>query len=87
MIKKAAITLIDIYQIFISTVLKSILGTSRFCRFDETCSQYTKRAIIENGILKGVGSGIVRLLKCQPFYSPFEAKAKEGNPNKINGTI
>ncbi len=77
MIKKAAITLIDIYQIFISTVLKSILGTNRFCRFDETCSQYTKRAIIENGILKGVGLGLVRISKCQPFY----------NPNKINGTV
>ena len=77
MIKKAAITLIDIYQIFISTVLKSILGTNRFCRFDETCSQYTKRAIIENGILKGVGLGLVRISKCQPFY----------NPNKINGNI
>lgn len=77
MIKKAAITLIDIYQIFISTILKSILGTNRFCRFDETCSQYMKRAIMENGILKGVGLGLVRLLKCQPFY----------NPSKINGTI
>lgn len=77
MIKKATITLIDIYQIVISTVLKSILGTNRFCRFDETCSQYTKRAIIENGILKGVGLGLVRISKCQPFY----------NPNKINGTV
>ncbi|MBP9716411.1 MAG: membrane protein insertion efficiency factor YidD [Candidatus Levybacteria bacterium] len=77
MIKKSAITLIDIYQIFISTVLKSILGTNRFCRFDETCSQYTKRAIIENGILKGVGLGLARISKCQPFY----------NPNKINGNI
>ncbi len=77
MIKKATITLIDIYQIFISTILKSILGTNRFCRFDETCSQYTKRAIMENGIMKGVGLGLVRLLKCQPFY----------NPSKINGTV
>ncbi len=77
MIKKATITLIDIYQIFISTILKSILGTNRLCRFDETCSQYTKRAIMENGIMKGVGLGLIRLLKCQPFY----------NPSKINGTV
>lgn len=77
MIKKTAITIINIYQIFISTILKGFLGTSKFCRFDETCSQYTKRAIIENGIIKGIGKGLVRLAKCQPFYSP----------NKINGNI
>lgn len=77
MIKKATITLIDIYQVFISTILKSILGTNRFCRFDETCSQYTKRAIMEKGIMKGAGLGLIRLLKCQPFY----------NPSKINGTV
>ncbi len=77
MIKKAAITLIDIYQVFITTILKSILGTNRFCRFNETCSAYTKRAIMENGIMKGVGLGLIRLLKCQPFY----------NPSKINGNI
>jgi len=77
MIKKAAITLINIYQIFITTILKNILGTSGFCRFDETCSAYTKRAIMENGTMKGVGLGLIRLLKCQPFY----------NPSKINGNI
>lgn len=79
MIKKIAITLIDIYQIFISTILKSILGTSKFCRFDETCSSYAKRAITENGILKGVGMSLIRLAKCQPFYSP--------KSNKLNGNI
>lgn len=77
MIKKIAITIINIYQIFISTILKSILSTSRFCRFDETCSEFTKRAITEHGFIKGTGMGLVRLAKCQPFYSP----------NKLNGNI
>lgn len=76
--KKLAITSITVYQIFISTILKSIIGTNRFCRFEETCSAYAKRVITEKGLLKGFWLSLVRLAKCQPFYSPAEALAKEG---------
>ena len=69
MIKKVAILLIDFYQIFISTLLKNVLGASGMCRFDETCSAYAKRAIIQKGVLKGIGLGFVRILKCQPLTS------------------
>jgi uncharacterized protein len=69
MIKNIAIGIISFYQIFISTLTKNILGVSAMCRFEETCSAYTKRAIKEKGALKGVGLGFIRILKCQPLTS------------------
>ncbi len=68
--KQIAILAITIYQVFLSTLLKSILGTNKFCRFEESCSSYTKRMIEERGVIKGAWFGISRLAKCQPFYSP-----------------
>ena len=69
MIKKTAVGFIDFYQIFISTMLKNVLGVQGMCRFDETCSAYAKRAIIQKGVIKGVGLGFIRILKCQPLTS------------------
>jgi uncharacterized protein len=69
MINKTAVSAIDFYQIFISTLLKNVLGVSSMCRFEETCSAYTKREIREKGVIKGVGLGIRRILRCQPLTS------------------
>ena len=65
--KQLAISGITIYQIFISTILKVLLGTNKFCRFEESCSSYTKRAIKEEGLAKGLSLGLIRLAKCQPY--------------------
>ena len=69
MIKSVSISAIDFYQIFISTTLKNLLGINSMCRFPETCSSYTKRVILEKGLMKGSYLGFVRILKCQPFTS------------------
>lgn len=69
MIKAISISAIHFYQIFISSLLKNLLGVSAMCRFDETCSQYTKRTISEKGALAGISLGFVRILKCQPLTS------------------
>ena len=69
MIKTAAVYSINFYQGFISPSIKMILGVNSVCRFDETCSAYTKRMILEKGALKGTGLGLKRLLKCQPLSS------------------
>ncbi|MEQ1762419.1 MAG: membrane protein insertion efficiency factor YidD [Pyrinomonadaceae bacterium] len=37
------------------------------CRFEPTCSEYTKQAVEKYGALKGIWMGIKRLLRCQPF--------------------
>jgi uncharacterized protein len=68
MTNKIAINFISFYQIILSAILKNILGVNRFCRFEETCSAYAKRAINEKGVIEGLILGFVRILKCQPLY-------------------
>ena len=69
MIKQLAVSFIDIYQIVFSTFLKNLLGSAKFCRFEETCSAFTKRSIEQQGLFKGSYVGLIRILKCQPFYN------------------
>ncbi len=57
---------IMIYKILLSPFFM-LLGSN--CRFEESCSYYMKRSIDEKGILKGTLLGIIRILKCQPFYT------------------
>ena len=66
--KKPVIQAIRIYQVIFSTLLKNLLGTQRFCRFEVTCSDFAIDSIKKYGVLKGTSQGIVRILKCQPFY-------------------
>ena len=37
------------------------------CRFEPTCSEYTKQAVEKYGALKGTWLGVKRILRCQPF--------------------
>jgi uncharacterized protein len=69
MIKTVSISTISFYQIFLSPALKNLLGVNAMCRFDETCSMFTKRMIKEKGAIKGLGLGFVRILKCNPITS------------------
>ncbi len=64
-----AVKIISFYQIFISTAIINILGPGFGCRFEETCSRYTKRMILEKGVIQGSALGFARILKCQPFSS------------------
>lgn len=59
--QKIALFLIKMYQ-FVSK------NTPKVCRFDPTCSEYTRLAILKHGFLKGIGLGIVRIIKCNPFH-------------------
>jgi len=67
--KKIIIKLIDLYQVFISSILHQLFGIKNACRFDITCSEYAKESIVKRGIFKGSYLSILRVLKCQPFYS------------------
>jgi putative membrane protein insertion efficiency factor len=69
MIKSFFIFIINLYQGFVSPSIKMILGVNSMCRFEETCSSYTKRMIMEKGVVKGSGLGFTRILKCQPLTS------------------
>jgi hypothetical protein len=57
--------LITLYQITLSPVFTVVFGTR--CRYEVSCSEYTKHSINKYGVLKGLKLGLVRLLSCQPF--------------------
>lgn len=68
--KKILIILINFYQKAISPWL----GPS--CKYNPTCSEYTKQAIEKYGAIKGTIIGIKRILRCNPFskggYDPLK---------------
>ncbi len=37
------------------------------CRFEPTCSVYMYQAIEKKGLIKGIGLGVWRLMRCHPF--------------------
>ena len=73
MIKKLFISLIDIYQKYLS-------GMKRYstCKYYPTCSNYTKEAIEQHGVIIGILLGVWRILRCNPFskggYDPVPLK-------------
>lgn len=60
--KKAAISLIEFYQKWISPKLPPR------CRYYPSCSQYAKEAIERFGLLKGGTLALLRLLRCNPLF-------------------
>jgi putative membrane protein insertion efficiency factor len=57
-----ALTALRIYKRWISPAIPSA------CRFYPTCSEYTMEAIERHGVLRGIGMGLRRLLRCHPFH-------------------
>ncbi len=56
-----ALFLIKLYQNFISPFTPST------CRYQPTCSYYTKEALQKYGIIKGSQLAIKRILSCHPW--------------------
>ncbi len=71
--KKLLIYLICWYQRKISSWLDN---KNIKCKFYPTCSEYTKQAIEKYGIIKGLGLGLLRIIRCNPFskggYDPLK---------------
>jgi len=71
MLKKFALFLLNMYQDYIRLALPSC------CRFQPSCSEYAKQAIVKYGVLAGGFLGLKRLCHCHPFsgksgYYPLE---------------
>ncbi|MBL8767773.1 MAG: membrane protein insertion efficiency factor YidD [Planctomycetes bacterium] len=62
--------MIRLYQLVISPWKGST------CKFSPTCSQYMREALERRGIVRGLASGIGRILRCHPFsaggYDPVD---------------
>lgn len=72
--KKILLKLINLYQ-------KTPGNFHNNCRFIPTCSEYTKEAIENYGIVKGSILGIKRIIKCRPLgpsgYDPVPIKRRK----------
>ena len=66
---KLLVNLITIYQKYLSfdRGVLAILAPGGACRFEKSCSEYTKEAISNKGVLKGVILGFKRVLSCNPW--------------------
>jgi putative membrane protein insertion efficiency factor len=63
------------YQRLISPLVPSA------CRFAPTCSEYTRLALVEHGVLRGIALAAWRLARCHPFhpggYDPPPVRARQ----------
>ena len=57
-----AIALVRCYQKCLSPLLPNT------CRFTPSCSQYMIEAIQKRGFVVGVCKGLLRILRCNPFF-------------------
>ena len=59
--KYLVLDLLGVYKAMVSPFLPPA------CRFEPTCSEYTKQAVEKYGAFKGTWMGVKRVLRCQPF--------------------
>ena len=60
--RDAAAGVIRLYQKVISPLLPGV------CRFEPTCSEYFRQALVKKGLFKGCALGVLRILRCNPFF-------------------
>ncbi|MBC8189840.1 MAG: membrane protein insertion efficiency factor YidD [Puniceicoccaceae bacterium] len=67
-LSRFAALLIRVYQLFVSPLKQILFGTSCACRFQPTCSCYTREALLRHGFFLGVWLGLCRILRCHPWH-------------------
>lgn len=65
--KKSLISLINFYQIFLSFDhgLLSVFAPGGACKYQVSCSEYTKQAVKEFGVARGIAMGLKRVWSCR----------------------
>ena len=73
---RALMGLVRAYQV----CLHGFLGYGA-CRFTPTCSQYMLEALAEHGAARGLGLGLWRILRCNPWarggYDPVPPRREK----------
>jgi len=68
--KILVLDLLGLYKAIVSPFLPPA------CRFEPTCSEYTRQAVEKYGAARGTWMGLKRILRCQPFckggFDPVE---------------
>lgn len=64
--KKLLVNLINIYQIFsFDKGILAIFAPGGACKYNTSCSEYTKQMVVRFGVLRGIGLGIERVGSCR----------------------
>ena len=58
---------IENYQTNIRPKIQEKIGNKKICRYEPSCSEYAKQAIIEKGSVKGLLMTMNRLIRCNPL--------------------
>ncbi|MEK7202002.1 MAG: membrane protein insertion efficiency factor YidD [Patescibacteria group bacterium] len=87
MFRRLAVGLIGLYQRTLSPDHGPLKVLGGVCRFQPTCSEYTKQAVGRFGVLKGLALGAKRVARCHPLtaggYDPVPTAPKKpvANPS------
>lgn len=72
------------YQLVLSPLKYFLFGSASSCRFQPTCSEYARQAILKHGALKGSWLALRRISRCHPLggcgYDPVPEKKDCQNP-------
>ncbi len=65
--KKLLISLIDFYQIFLSfdRGILRIFAPGGACKFEISCSEYSKQTVERYGVIQGLGLSLKRIWSCR----------------------
>ena len=59
--KFLVLDMLSIYKAIVSPLMPAA------CRFEPTCSEYTRKAVEKYGAIRGTWMGFKRIMCCQPF--------------------
>lgn len=65
-LSRGLVTLLSAFLRAYQLVVSPALGPA--CRFEPSCSEYTRQAIERHGAVVGLAKGLRRLLRCHPFH-------------------
>ena len=40
----------------------------RICKFQPSCSQFVREALVSHGLIRGLSMGFCRVIRCNPLY-------------------
>jgi putative membrane protein insertion efficiency factor len=84
---------VDLYAALFSPLVVALFGAA--CRFEPSCSQYARGAIMTHGLARGAALGAARIARCNPLgghgFDPVPLKrsaaekSNSKNASKVTG--